>query len=179
MPGPAEGDEVPERLSDSADRQWAQSWSSDGRVLVFSSRTAQPSDGPGALDVRLMMLDEDRAVAPLLASPFNESNPAVSPNGAWIAYRSDESGAQRGVYVDRFPDLGDRVQVSTGGGTPPLWSPDGTELYYRAARAMIAVPVETGASFTAGRPERCSRDLGQPQLPRRRLEATSECAVDS
>ena len=43
-----------------------------GRVLVFSSRAVQPSAGPGALDVRLMMLDEDRAVAPLLASPFNE-----------------------------------------------------------------------------------------------------------
>ena len=58
-----------------------------------------------------MMLDEDRAVAPLLASPFNESNPAV-PDGAWIAYRSDESGRNE-VYVDRFPDLGDRrVQVS-------------------------------------------------------------------
>ena len=98
-----------------------------------------------------MMLDEDRAVAPLLASPFNESNPAVSPDGAWIAYRSDESGRNE-VYVDRFPDLGDRVQVSTGG-TSPLWSPDGTELYYRAGPAMIAVPVETGASFTAGRPE--------------------------
>ena len=65
-----------------------------------------------------MMLDEDRAVAPLLASPFNESNPAVSPDGAWIAYRSDESGRNE-VYVDRFPDLGDRVQVSTGGGTSP------------------------------------------------------------
>ena len=87
-----------------------------------------------------MMLDEDRAVAPLLASPFNESNPAV-PDGAWIAYRSDESGRNE-VYVDRFPDLGDRrVQVSTGGGTSPLWSPDGTELYYcRAGPAMIAVP---------------------------------------
>ena len=57
------------------------------------------------------------------------------------------------VYVGRFPDLGDRVRISTGGGTAPLWSQDGTELYYRAGRAMMAVAVETGASFTAGRPE--------------------------
>ena len=148
----AEGDEAAERLSESASRQWAQSWSSDGRVLVFSSRTVDPTDGPQPLDVGLMMLDEERAVAPLLVSAFNESNPTVSPDGAWIAYRSDESGRHE-VYVERFPDLGDRVQVSTDGGTSPLWSADGAELYYRAGRAVIAVPVETGATFTAGRPE--------------------------
>ena len=148
----AGGDGAAERLSESSNRQWAQSWSSDGRVLVFSSRTDHPSDGPQPLDIRLMMLDEDRAVAPLLVSEFNESNPTVSPDGAWIAYRSDESGRNE-VYVGRFPDLGDRVRISTGGGTAPLWSQDGTELYYRAGRAMMAVAVETGASFTAGRPE--------------------------
>ena len=56
------------------------------------------------------------------------------------------------MYVERFSDLGDRVRISTDGGTAPLWSYDGTELYYRAGRAMMAVPVETGAAFTAGRP---------------------------
>ena len=148
----ASGDGAPERLSDSANRQWPQSWSADGRVLVFSSRTVHPTNGPQPLDVRMMMLDDDRAVAPLLVSAFNESNPAVSPDGAWIAYRSDESGRNE-VYVERFPDLGDRVQVSSDGGTAPLWSHDGTELYYRAGRAMMAVAVEPGASFSAGRPE--------------------------
>ena len=148
----APGDGAPDRLSDSANRQWAQSWSSDGRVLVFSSRTVHPTDGPQPLDVRMMTLDDDRTVWPLLGSAFNESNPAVSPDGAWIAYRSDESGRNE-VYVERFPDLGDRVRISTDGGTAPLWSHDGTELYYRAGRAMMTVPVETGASFTAGRPE--------------------------
>ena len=99
-----------------------------------------------------MMLDEDRAVAPLLVSAFNESNPAVSPDGVWVAYRSDESGRNE-VYVERFPDLGDRLRISTDGGTAPLWSHDGTELYYREGRAVMAVPVETGDSFTAGPPE--------------------------
>ena len=146
------GDGAPERLSDSGNRQWAQSWSSDGRVLVFSSRTVHATDGPQPLDVRMMMLDDDRRIAPLLVSASNESNPAVSPDGAWIAYRSDESGRNE-VYVERFPDLGDRVRVSTDGGTSPLWSPDGAELYYREGRALMAVPVETGTTFTAGRPE--------------------------
>ena len=148
----AGGDGAAERLSESANREWPQSWSSDGRVLVFSSRTVHPSEGPRPLDVRLMMLDEDRAVAPLLVSAFNESNPAISPDGAWVAYRSDESGRNE-VYVERFPDLGDRVRISTDGGTAPLWSHDGTELYYRAGRTMMAVPIETGDSFTAGPPE--------------------------
>lgn len=47
-------------------------------------------------------------------SAFNESKPAVSPDGAWIAYRSDESGCNE-AYVERFPDNGDRVQVSSDG----------------------------------------------------------------
>ncbi len=95
-------------------------------MLVFSSRTVHPSEGPQPLDVQIMMLDDDRVVAPLLVSEFNESNPAVAPDGAWIVYRSDESGRNE-VYVERFPDLGDRVRISTDGGTAPLWSHDGTE----------------------------------------------------
>ena len=87
-------------------------------------------------------------------SDFTESNPAVSPDGRWIAYRSDESGRNE-VYVQRFPEMGGRVQISTAGGTAPLWSSDGAELFYRQGQAMMAVAVDgTGAAFGAGPPVR-------------------------
>ena len=150
----ADGTGPVERLSASGDFQWPQSWSPDGRTLVFSRRVRTGPAAAQTLDTMMMRLDADRAVAPLLVTDFTESNPAVSPDGGWLAYRSDESGRNE-VYVQRFPEMGGRVQISTAGGTSPLWSSDGTELYYRQGAAMMAVGVDgTGDAFSAGPPER-------------------------
>ncbi len=150
----ADGTGPVERLSTSPDLQWPQSWSPDGRTLVFSRRVRTGPAAAQTLDTMMMRLDADRTVAPLLATEFTESNAAVSPDGGWIAYRSDESGRNE-VYVQRFPELGGRVQISTTGGTSPLWSSDGTELYYRQGQAMMTVAVDgSGAAFSAGQPER-------------------------
>lgn len=146
----ADGTGPVERLSTSPDLQWPQSWSPDGRTLVFSRRVRTGPAAAQALDLQMMRLDAERTVSPLLVSEFTESNPAVSPDGRWIAYRSDESGRNE-VYVQRFPELGGRVQISTAGGTSPLWSSDGAELYYRQGPAMMAVAVDgAGAAFSAG-----------------------------
>ncbi len=150
----ADGTGPVERLSTSPDLQWPQSWSPDGRTLVFSRRVRTGPAAAETLDTMMMRLDADRTVAPLLATEFTESNAAVSPSGRWIAYRSDESGRNE-VYVQRFPELGGRVQISTAGGTSPLWSSDGAELYYRQGQAMMTVAVDgSGAAFSAGQPER-------------------------
>ena len=150
----ADGTGPVERLSASEDLQWPQSWSPDGRTLVFSRRVRTGPAVAQTLDTMMIRLDADRTVSPLLASEFTESNPAVSPDGRWIAYRSDESGRNE-VYVQRFPEMGGRVQISTAGGTAPLWSSDSTELFYRQGEAMMAVAVDgTGAAFGAGPPVR-------------------------
>ena len=81
------------------------------------------------------------------------TDPAISPDGRWLAYRSNESGQDQ-IYVERFPDLGDRVQISTEGGQAPLWSSDGQELFYRDADAMMRVEMDMGPPFRAGLPER-------------------------
>ena len=70
----------------------------------------------------------------------NEVLPVVSPDGRWLAYMSDESGALE-VYVQRFPDGGGRQRVSTSGGTRPIWGPDGRELFYVNQHMMMAVSV--------------------------------------
>jgi serine/threonine-protein kinase len=83
---------------------------------------------------------------PWLATEFLERAPTFSPDGRWVAYSSDESGRDE-VYVRPFPGPGGRIQVSTGGGTEPAWSPDGSELFYRAADRLEVVTVETGDAF--------------------------------
>jgi hypothetical protein len=76
----------------------------------------------------------------------------ISPDGRWIAYASDESGALE-VYVDRYPELGAKRRVSTGGGGQPQWRGDQRELFYLSAdRAVTAVAVDTSTGIAFGPP---------------------------
>lgn len=78
---------------------------------------------------------------------FNERLPVISPDGKWIAYQSTESGEMQ-VFVRPFPDTSTgRWQISVGGGFAPLWSRDGTELYYRNQRSLMAVGISTTPTF--------------------------------
>ena len=122
-------------------------WSRDGKWLVV--RTDNGNEGAG--DLIGIRTNGDTTPVVLVGSPFTELHPAVSPNGHWLAYTSNESGRNE-VYVRPFPNTGDgRWQVSTAGGVTPRWSPDGRELYYLdAGRRMIAVSVTTSPSFAAG-----------------------------
>ena len=94
----------------------------------------------------------ERAWEPLMQTEVSESNPTISPDGDWVAYSSDESGTFE-VYVQRFPGLGERQQMSTGGGSQPLWSPDGRELFYSGPDQMMGVSVETGETLGVGNAE--------------------------
>ena len=71
-----------------------------------------------------------------------------------MAYQSNVSG-QMEIYVERYPELGHRQLISTGGGRLPLWSRDGRELFFSSldSRQMLAVPVEYGTTLVAGRPQ--------------------------
>ena len=71
----------------------------------------------------------------------------MSADGRWIAYESNSSGRSE-VYVQPFPTLAGRWQVSSQGGVAPLWAPDGRQLFYRSERAVMSVPVETAGTTT-------------------------------
>jgi serine/threonine-protein kinase len=119
---------VAERLTDSSKTQVPYAISPDGKRLVFRE------DAPDATthDLMVLSLESDRRVQPLIHSRFDEHNADLSPDGLWIAYESNESG-QYEVFVRPFPDVSSgRWQVSTGGGTRPLWSRNGRELFYMA-----------------------------------------------
>ena len=121
-------------------------WSFDGTALVFSYTAPETND-----DIGILSMDGERAWQPLLSSAANEDTPALSPDGAWIAYASNETG-QLEVYVERFPDLGDKEQISTGGGRGPVWSHDGSELFYRdlSGARMMVVAIGTEPTLTLG-----------------------------
>lgn len=102
-----------------------------------------------------MLSVHDRQTAPLIQTPFIEQNGEVSPDGRWLAYESNESG-QFQIYVRPFPDVdAGRWQISPWGGTRPLWARDGRELFYvTPTGTLMAVPVDTATSFSAGTPVR-------------------------
>ena len=86
---------------------------------------------------------------PLVASAeFTEQGPALSPDGRWLAYTSDETGQQE-VYVRPFPDVdSDRVRVSTDGGSRPMWAHSGRELFFvNADRGFVVAEVEADSEF--------------------------------
>ena len=122
----ADGSGAVERLTEeSAGAGFPTSFSSDGtRLLVFRDVTGQDQD-----DIAIASLEAEGLVTPLLETTFGERNTEVSPDGRWLAYESDESG-QLEIYVRPFPDVdgGGLWQVSTGGGTQPLWVRSGREL---------------------------------------------------
>ena len=93
----------------------------------------------------------DSAAIPLVATEFQETAPAVSPDGRWLAYVSDETGRAE-VYVSPFPNVDDgRWLVSTDGGSEPVWAHSGRELFYRnAAQELISVQILPSNVFTMG-----------------------------
>ncbi len=85
-------------------------------------------------DIALIRNGGRGPVEAVVATRFEEQYPAISSDGKWIAYTSDQSGATE-VYARSLAASGDQVQVSLGGGTEPMWGPSGRELFYRAPAA--------------------------------------------
>ncbi len=140
----ADGTGEVETLVESSSSQFPQAFSPDGTALVFEDRNS------AGASLGMLSLEGERISTLLLETAFWERNAALSPDGGWMAYASDESG-QFEVYVRPFPDVnGGRWQVSSGGGDWPLWSPNGREFFYVGSEGMMAVPIETEPTFTQG-----------------------------
>jgi len=142
----ADGSGGLERLTISESIQTPNSWSPDGQLLAFIE--IDPTTGFDILVLRM----GDRKAQPFLRTQFNESAPRFSPDGRWLAYDSDESG-RRESYVHPYPGPGSKWQISTEGGTEPVWNPNGRELFYRSGDKMMAVEIATQPGFSAGKPK--------------------------
>jgi eukaryotic-like serine/threonine-protein kinase len=107
----------------------------------------------GDQDIRAVSLDT-LAVDPVLAERFAEVHPAISPDGKWLAYQSDESGRFE-VYIRPYPEVTrGRWQVSPNGGTSPAWRRDGREIVFAAGSVLTAVDFAGSGSPRLGPPHR-------------------------
>jgi serine/threonine-protein kinase len=121
------------------------SWSSDGRVLAFYQYE------PGDRDRDLWVLPAGGQPEPFMVAPFTDRAPMFSPDGRWIAYVSDKSGRDE-VYVRPYPGPGPEVTASLAGGREPVWSREGSELFYRSEDQLMAMAVRPGDAFQAETP---------------------------
>jgi len=134
-----------EQLTRSQNSQSPFAWADAGKLLVF-----QESSRETGTDIGAVAIEGEHRSQILIRGPADEARPSVSADGRWIAYQSNLSGRWE-VYVQPFPELDGRWQVSTEGGVSPIWHPNGRELFYRNARAVMSVPVTvSGRTFTHG-----------------------------
>jgi Tol biopolymer transport system component len=131
-----------EPLIASSEIKLLQSWSPDGRFILYGSG--------GKLWALSVNGGRKQAV---LSTLSGESQANVSPNMKWVTYRSNESGRSE-VYVQSFPSPGGERQISTAGGEEPYWRRDGKELFYIEGKRLMAVDVGTdGRIFDFGVPK--------------------------
>jgi Tol biopolymer transport system component len=124
-------------------------WSPDGALLV--GETQEPETG---FDVTYVAVADPSKLVRLTSSPFDERAPALSPNGRWIAYQSNETGRNE-VFVSDFPAASRKWQVSRSGGSGPSWRRDGLELYFQDPEATAAARIdERGGSLEVQTPVR-------------------------
>jgi serine/threonine-protein kinase len=151
----ADGAGVPELLYDHEQTLAEAEWSPDGQWLIF--RTGGTANAQGGRDIFGIRPGQNNPAVALVASPFDEAAPALSPDGRWLAYHSDETG-RREVFIRPFPDTESaKYQVSNGGGRSPVWAHSGEELFYLAdetnasttggLRALMSATVRPGPAF--------------------------------
>jgi serine/threonine-protein kinase len=134
-----DGSDGEERLTTSEYLQGPMS-ASPGNIVFFE----------GGRDIWVLPLDT-RTPVPFLQTPVFETAARFSTDGRWLAYVSFDSGVGE-VYVRPFPGPGGRLQISNGGGTEPVWSRNGRELYYRDGNRMMSVALTAEPALIAERP---------------------------
>ena len=144
---PADGSGAEETLTTSSRQQLPESWSPDGKFLVFTEFDPKTQG-----DIWILPVEGKREPRPFLKTPAYEQSPVFSPDGRWLAYVSSESG-QSEVYAQAFPGPGGKWQISNGGGEYPVWARKGRELFYYSGSRLMSVTITTRPAFAASSPQ--------------------------
>jgi eukaryotic-like serine/threonine-protein kinase len=141
---PADGSTPPERVLESvSDQGLAPNWTHDGKYITLDGFLR-----PGVVgeDVFAVAVTGKRELEPVVATPGNDQTGAVSPDGKWIAYTSDESEGNK-VYVRPFRAPGGRYLISTGAGTQPLWASNSELIYVdNQALTLMSAALDLGVT---------------------------------
>ena len=143
---PVSGSADPELLLSTTLTQWPSSLTPDGQVLVFSENHPSSSG-----DIWTVRLNGERTPTPFIQTPPATWAVRLTGDGKWLLYVSFETG-QWEVFVTAFPSGEGKWQISSDGGTEPVWSPSGRELFYRDGDRVMVVPIETSPTFRHGKP---------------------------
>ena len=129
----------------------ADGWSPDGSHVLFTE--VSPASPINQCAIGETPIERSSDVRVLVKSDFCNQFSALSPNRLWMAYQSNVGREE--IYVERYPELGSKQQISTDGGVRPLWSRNGRELFFGGldGRQMFVVPVQSGTTLVAGRPQ--------------------------
>jgi Tol biopolymer transport system component len=126
------------------------SWTRDGRLTFTDAEKVEISqrvpyllanEGAEWVVSRFDRLED--------VSRYEVVHPRVSPDGRWIAYSANVTGSFE-VWLQAYPTGGQRRQISAGGGYDPVWSADGSELFYRDGDRFFRVPVTLTQTVTIG-----------------------------
>ena len=139
---PADGSGTPEPLMADSGQWTPGDFEPGGRAIVFSGLPARNTK----TEVRRITLEGGAKSQSVLATRFDNGPVSLSPDGRWIAYVGNESGRNE-VYVRPYPGSGGRWQVSLEGGTEPIWSRAGGEIFYRSGDDLMSATVRTQPGF--------------------------------
>jgi Tol biopolymer transport system component len=124
-----------------------QSWFPDGKTMLLDIRKG------GGFGVGTLTVGGDLQPKEIIPAPASHSN--LSPDGHWIAYDTGPGGGRTDVYVQSFESSSTKYQITTTGGSSPLWSRDGKQLFYTISTGIdhqiLAVDVDTKSGFSFGK----------------------------
>jgi Tol biopolymer transport system component len=121
-------------------------WTPDGKEVIYGRQNKDTR-----WDLYAAAVEGDHKVRPLVVAQFNQNDAALSPDGKWLAYVSDESG-QREVFVQAMNDPDTRAQISSEGGKNPRWAPSGNELIFLSKTRVMSVKFAPGGRLHPGKP---------------------------
>jgi serine/threonine-protein kinase len=130
----------------SADKEDSTSWTPDSKEVVCGIRSEETG-----WDVHTIPISGDHKARLLVGGPYDQNLGAISPDGRWVSYRSNESGKEE-IYIQSLTDATMKVQVSREGGTNAQWAKSGRELFFRQGGKMFAALIDAGPVLKVGKP---------------------------